>query len=539
MDNADLGAKGIKMRKPKPSFESIEDSEIVDNEDHGIEPDAKVADFEGVKTGEQLEHYIEDIADTVRVGLDQSISILTPWFFNNMPTIYYQTTPRQEKVRHLSAIITGHVFETKQTVELWDRDRSKITFIGPGGDRKILIEMAQKLKLFPFKMGALYFSRDRLLYLATFFCNNYRGLDATNARITAKVDAARRLMLKDFPGEEAGIESYLGSLDNDFVVYATARRIQLTYRMVRYMMSHEGAHTTCEPFENSSLARLTIGMKNVQPESVMETIFHLIQRYDFTIRRVFVAHLTANRADAITVMHLILETGEGKNITPDSLSMRKLSKAFRTLGWVDVDEYDVFSREPYNLSVNAVNFVRSLATWVHVALGKQNPYIYSMYKIQSAFFKHSQEALALVDLFRIKFDPIAAKQREDDGYRRAFAALKENVDKLIEEVERNIFLECLNFIEHILKTNYFLRTKTGLAFRMSPDCLNKKFYANRPFGFFFVVCKDSRFFQLRWKDISRGGLRVVMPRSSADYDYALSGLFDEVYGLSFAQQLKK
>jgi glutamate dehydrogenase len=538
MEQGDV-TKERHMKKPESaSFASVEDSEILDVHDHGIIQEQTVPDEEGVKTGEQLETYIEDIADTVRVGLDQSISILTPWFFNNMPSIYYQTTPRQEKVRHLSAIITGHVFETKQTVELWDRDRSKITFIGPGGDRKILIEMAQKLKMFPFKLGAIYFSRDRLLYLGTFFCNQYRAIETGNGRITEKIAAARRLLLQDFPEEPELIDEYLGSLDNDFVIYATARRIQLTFRMVRYMMSHEGAHTICDPFENSSLARLTIGMKNVEPSTVMETIFHLIQRYDFTLRRAFVIHMSESRADSVTVIHLILEIAEGKSITPDSVPMRKLSKACRTLGWVDVDEYDVFSREPYNLSVNAVNFVRSLANWVHVALGKQNPYIYSMYKIQSAFFKHSEEAMGLVDLFRVRFDPMAAKQRENDGYRAAFLRLKEKVEKLIEEVDRNIFHESLNFIDHILKTNYFLRTKTGLAFRMSPDVLSKKFYPNRPFGFFYIVGKDFRFFQVRWKDISRGGLRVVMPRSSADYDYSLSGLFDEVYGLSYAQQLK-
>src|SRR6188472_1615809 len=110
-------------------------------------------------TGDALDNYIEDIAETVRVGVDHSISILTPWFFNAMPPIYYQTTPRQEKVRHLSAIITGHVFETKQTVELWDRDRSKVTYIGPGGDRKILIDMATRIKGNDLKMGAVYFSR--------------------------------------------------------------------------------------------------------------------------------------------------------------------------------------------------------------------------------------------------------------------------------------------------------------------------------------------------------------------------------------------
>ena len=32
-------------------------------------------------SGDDLEDYIEDIAETVRIGLDQSIAILTPWFF--------------------------------------------------------------------------------------------------------------------------------------------------------------------------------------------------------------------------------------------------------------------------------------------------------------------------------------------------------------------------------------------------------------------------------------------------------------------------
>ena len=44
--------------------------------------------YEVIKTGNELETYIDDIADTVRMGVDQSISILTPWFFNNMPHIY-------------------------------------------------------------------------------------------------------------------------------------------------------------------------------------------------------------------------------------------------------------------------------------------------------------------------------------------------------------------------------------------------------------------------------------------------------------------
>ncbi len=110
--------------------------------------------------------------------------------------------------------------------------------------------------------------------------------------------------------------------------------------------------------------------------------------------------------------------------------------------------------------------------------------------------------------------------------------------EIIDEVEKNILLESINMLDHTLRTNYFLPTKTGLAFRISPEALNPKFYPLKPFGIFFIVGKDYRFFQMRWKDISRGGLRVVMPRNTSDFDYSLAGLFDEVYGLSHAQQLK-
>jgi len=250
-----------------------------ENQDAPYQPDV---------TGEQLEHYIEDIADTVRVGLDQSISILTPWFFNNMPKIYYQTTPRQEKVRHLSAVITGHVFETKQTVELWDRDKSKVTYIGPGGDRRILSEMALKLANTSLKMGGIYFSRDNLLFLSTFFCSEAKDLDQSNNRILDKIRHARRLMLADFPNDAVAIDHFIENLDNDLVVYATANRLSITYRMVRHMLAHQGAHTFLDVFSNSLQGRLTIGLKNVSAAEMMEPVLHLIHRYDFNVGRAFV-----------------------------------------------------------------------------------------------------------------------------------------------------------------------------------------------------------------------------------------------------------
>jgi glutamate dehydrogenase len=498
----------------------------------------KNAEWESVKTGDELETYIEDIADTVRIGLDQSIAILTPWFFNNMPRMYYQTTPRPEKVRHLSAIITGHVFETKQTVELWDRDRSKVTYIGPGGDRQILIDMAHRLSANPLKMGSLYFSRDKLLFLSTFHCSDYKPIDRENRRIVEKIKASRSLILQEYPDEVEKVDRYLKNLDNDFVMYATSSRIQVTYRMVHHMLSHEGAHTFFEPIDNSTTARLTLGMKNIQPSEVMEQILHLFNRYQFTVGRAFVVKFLQGFDEPITVMHFIIGNDSEERIEPESINFLRLNKALRTLGWVDVDEYGELTKQPWSLSINAANLIRAVATWTHVMLGKENPYYYSQYKIRTTFFKYQDFTRELIQLFRIKFDPLKDKERKSKGYDKCKQTLMNMIKEIIDEVERNILIESINLIDNTLKTNYFLPTKTGLAFRVAPEVLNQKYYPNKPFGIFFIVGRDYRFFQMRWKDISRGGLRVVMPRNASDYDFALAGSFDEVYGLSYAQQLK-
>ncbi|MCB9229498.1 MAG: NAD-glutamate dehydrogenase [Deltaproteobacteria bacterium] len=514
------------------------DKDLTDHMDFGGTSSQDI-EFQFEKTGEDLASYIEDIADTVRIGLDQSIAILAPWFFSNMPRMYYQTTPRAEKVRHLSAVITGHVFETRQTVELWDHDHSKVTYIGPGTDSQILINMTTKLGPMPVKMGSLYFSRDKLLFLSTFLCKTFKKADLNNQHILPKTEEARKSLMAEYPQHEAEINHYIEHLDHDFVVYATPSRLHITFRMLLHMLTHEGAHTVLEPFINSQSGRLTLGLKGIDTTEVLEQIFHLMSSYGFEILRFFTVQFDEGYAEPISVLHFILNHSTEKKIDPEHLSVIKLVKGLRTLGWVDSgDDYSQFMKQPFFLSINASNLLRAMAFWIHVLLGKENVYYYSDHQIIQTFSKHSELTRALVNLFRLKFSPLREEERLNGDYQVIREALFNSVNTLIDLVERHIFKEAIRFTDNVLKTNYFLPTKTGLAFRLSPEVLDSRHYPQSPFGIFFIIGRDYRFFQVRWKDVARGGLRIVMPGSMTDYGYAIAGLFDEVYGLSHAQQLK-
>ena len=45
-------------------------------------------------------------------------------------------------------------------------------------------------------------------------------------------------------------------------------------------------------------------------------------------------------------------------------------------------------------------------------------------------------------------------------------------------------------------------------------------------------------YHVRFRDIARGGLRLVTPSSAEQYALESSRQFDECYGLAYAQQLK-
>lgn len=491
------------------------------------------------KSPQELEAYIHNIVATVKTSLEESLINLTPWFFKNMPQIYYQTVPRADKVRHLSSIITGHIFETRQTVELWNRTRTEVNYIGPGGEKNALIDLAKRLVSVKAKTGALYYSHDQMIFISHFFTNPYEKADLNNKHIAGKIHRAKRILVKEYPQLAQEIDKYLNILDHQFVMYGTAGRLRNTFRMYHQMRNIEGVHTFFEPKSHSpSVARLTIGMKEVKAHEVLEDILHLIYRYGFSVKRFFIIHFEEGREDAITVVNFNIVSQDGKAIDAQAVNVKKMIKALRTLAWVDTDEYSHLVQEPYFYSVNAANLVRSVAAWVHILLSKENPHYFSEHRILMTFRQTPEIVSLLADLFRIKFDPRCEQERKNEQHTRIREQVVESIERLINPIEKKIFQEALRFLDHILLTNYHFKTKTGLAFRISPDVLHSSYYPQKPFAIYFIIGRDYRFFQVRWKDVARGGLRIVMPRNPPEYSYALAGLFDEVYGLSYAQQLK-
>jgi glutamate dehydrogenase len=141
----------------------------------------------------------------------------------------------------------------------------------------------------------------------------------------------------------------------------------------------------------------------------------------------------------------------------------------------------------------------------------------------------------LYALFDKKFNPRGGDRSID----RELADLRKEIHRGITiETDRDVLQAAMIFIDVIQRTNFYKKEKTSLSFMYRPDFLNTVDYPEKPFGLFQVIGAEFRGFHIRFRDIARGGIRIV--RSSHIQNYLTNSdlIFDENYNLAFTQQKK-
>lgn len=112
-----------------------------------------------------------------------------------------------------------------------------------------------------------------------------------------------------------------------------------------------------------------------------------------------------------------------------------------------------------------------------------------------------------------------------------------------EQQDRQILKMFLTFNESILLTNFFKAgTPSAFAFRLDPRVVLKgrptSLYPEIPFGIYLVTGRNFLGFHVRFLDVARGGIRLVLSREKMAHDRNKATLFNECYNLALTQHLK-
>jgi glutamate dehydrogenase len=163
-------------------------------------------------------------------------------------------------------------------------------------------------------------------------------------------------------------------------------------------------------------------------------------------------------------------------------------------------------------------------------------------RIVTAVTANTRIINTLYEHFCARLDPgrgTDLKSRPTD----AEAALERRIEEALGrevagERERTILRTFLAFNKAVKRTNFFIQNKRCLSFKLDPGVVQGREYPDRPFGVYFFVGREFIGFHIRFRDIARGGIRIVKSGSRAEYEQNRDSIFLENYNLAYTQQRK-
>jgi glutamate dehydrogenase len=293
--------------------------------------------------------------------------------------------------------------------------------------------------------------------------------------------------------------------------------------------------------------RIVLAWRNVPKFNFLYRLANVIHHHGLSIRRITATYIDPYSHQNILIMSIGLHGSKGgaaweEANLPDFLKELVTHKYFELMETID----QTFV-ESNLLTGNQTNLVKSMVYFIHQALVHADVNMYALNHIEEGICRHPELIVKLIQAFDAKFNPDRANLDEYMKVRNDYLQLVEKLDtgnEYNDTRRKNILKQAMNMVDYTLKTNYYRNNKTAFCFRLDPQYLDrlpfdrKDKFPELPYAIFFMKGMYFIGFHIRFRDLSRGGLRTVFPEKMEQMIAERNNVFSECYNLAYTQNKK-
>ncbi|NGX59871.1 MAG: NAD-specific glutamate dehydrogenase [Chlamydiae bacterium] len=293
--------------------------------------------------------------------------------------------------------------------------------------------------------------------------------------------------------------------------------------------------------------QIVFAWKNVPKQNFLFKLAKVVHRHGLRMQRVNATYIDPYSKNSILIMSIALHGMKGEAVW-DECDVTDFLQELVTLKYFE--DQEIFEKKFVDtrlLRGNMGNLLKAISPFIHQTLTNADVNMYSLGNIEEGLCRHPELTIMLTQAFEYKFHPEKNNLKKYDHLRIEFLELVVELDtgnEVNDTRRKNILRQGMNFVHHVLKTNFYRNNKTALAFRLDPKYLNylpydrKEKFPELPFSVFFFKGMFFIAFHIRFKDLSRGGLRTVFPRGFEQMYWERNNVFSECYQLAYTQQKK-
>ena len=482
----------------------------------------------------------ENILDKVKLSLSVAAEEMVPWFYSRMPEYYFRTHDEVEQIAHLHALVSGQATAQGHVLNLKSPGGARQTFISPGGGMAQLRAAVGQLADRDILNARMYASEDGRLRLDTFIMHPQERVDCASDAFARAVDETRASAL--VPEEDMdAFAAFLATATGDCVDKFEVERAVRHFRIYEAIADTDRVHVSREAGVYPGLCRVIVSMMEPPTHGALMTMINILARAGAGITRAYLdVYDTPGRALGICSFYV---REDADSPVCDDERWAPLEAELRVVKWFASGHALERLADEEGFGVHQVMLLMAAAEFAHQFLLRKDAYAYTAHNIVEAVRARPDAARALVAYFEARFDPADADRERTS--RGLLVPLRDLRAEMADEVAATTFAAMETFVSHTLRTNYFVANRFGLSFRMDPAVLDHlperrgKFAdLSRPYGFYFFHGAHFQGFHVRYREMARGGVRVVPTGTQAQFELESNRMFDEVTALASSQQHK-
>ncbi len=480
----------------------------------------------------------EDLLKTLTDEFHSSANEVVPWFLDNMPSMYFQDTPPEAQRVHLRSILAARASGRPVDVMLKGANGSSMTAIRSGNRAGVLADIVRDLPLdASLRAAKIHSSKDGSLVIDTFEFGEQDPFDSTNAAQNAAIAATLEFAKRVHPSfESESLHRYLTGCSARYLLTVTPLRMCRHFDLFHAISGSDKPVVSLESESDPAMSRITFAASNARMRTMLERAARMLTRNGVNITR---AHLDLAQDPphgSVTIVGFIVQWANQTPIEASDPRWLTLKNELLRIKWLDFRALEVLGRRPEFTLIEG-ELIGAFADLVRHMLSPTDPLAYSRDRVTATLEGRVALTRPLLELFTARFDP--AMPLSDAAWNLRVEALTREVAAVNDSDEsREIFSALLRAVCAVRRTNFYVPGRFSFALRLDPSLLVGPTRPETPFGVFFVAGRGFHGFHVRFKEIARGGLRVVKPATAVLFERESERLFDEVYGLAFAQQLK-
>ncbi len=477
------------------------------------------------------------------------------WLEKSMPAVFFQEVTPENMILITHALMGFELQDGFTTINL----RGAAIVLcrdSADADLRILEDYAnygiKNYRAFVSKAPPPNGSRANNLRIATiYFTEAGESLDEI-AHLENEDEIRAMLKQRNNEVDDAEFDSLLKGINARFLKTLSTERLILVLDMffrakTRDNCQYEVRYDEGWQEKDAASMEIILAWRNTPKHNFLYRLARVIHRNNLVMKRVSATYVDPYSKNSILIMILGLHGSNGQAAW-EAANIREFLRELVTVKYfASFDQIDIYLVSKGIVSGNMGNVLRAMVSFVHQILVHIDPYLYTVESTEEALCRHPDLTAQLCNAFEKKFHPDKHNYNEYLEVRQQFIDVVEKLDTGQVENDtrrRNVLLQAMNMIHYTFKTNFYRTNFTSLGFRLDPKYMDEfpfdrtKRFPELPYGIFFI--KGMHFFgyHIRFKDLSRGGLRTVYPQQPEQLFFERNVVFSENYNLAYTQQLK-